>query len=142
MKHIIPALVVLGTVAVLSVTAFLLYPHLSVKDSAAALVPSAASDATSTAPLSTLGTFGYRCGDGSAFTMVPSNDRSTLVISPSANAERLPSVNVTRVKGTTTPIYSGGGILFSVHGNTVVVSTSSFHTECTANDAVPFDFSV
>ena len=137
MKHIIPALVVVGTVAVLAAAAFLLYPHLAAQTGNPA--SSGTPGATST-PLSTLGPFGYRCGDGSEFTMVPSNDLSTVVVTPTMNAKQLPVVTMTKVQGTTTPIYSGGGILFAVHEGKVEVSTSSFHTECTPTDATPFTF--
>lgn len=91
----------------------------------------------------TLGEYGYRCGEGTEFTMKPANDMSKILLIPATSVERIPRVILSKVVGTTTAEYMGEGITFTAHGETVRLHTSEFDTTChpmQAPNEAPFNF--
>lgn len=78
----------------------------------------------------TFGEYGYRCGDGTEFTMKPANDMSRIMLIPATSVERIPQATLLKVESTTTAQYTGQGITFTAHGETVQLKTSEFETTC------------
>lgn len=69
--------------------------------------------------------YGYRCGDGSEFTIVPSEDMTTLRIIPATSVDYLRETTLQSDTNDAGSHYSGGGITFAVKGNTIELSTAS-----------------
>lgn len=77
--------------------------------------------------------YGYRCGDGSEFTVEPSEDMQSLTIVPATSVDYLKKTVLYTVDG---GAYNGGGITFAPHGTTADLSTaSSAPTTCTSMNA-------
>ncbi len=77
--------------------------------------------------------YGYRCGDGSEFTLVPSPDMEELRIIPATSVDYVRDtvlhINTTE-QGT---IYSGGGITLRISGVSLLLTTiSNGSTRCTS----------
>lgn len=75
---------------------------------------------------------GYRCGDGSEFTLIPSDDLTSIIIVPATSVDYLARTELYTVDGS---VYSGGGITFEPHGTLADLTTaSSAPTTCTSMD--------
>lgn len=91
----------------------------------------------------TLGTYGYRCGEGTEFTMSPSSDMSRLLIMPVTSVERIPEMIMQKAVSQTGARYEKDGFSFHAQGETVVLEGSSFSTACLPihlPDEAPFNF--
>ncbi|GEM_PF-1654865 len=89
------------------------------------------------------GSYGYRCGDGTEFTMSPSEDMESILLIPATSVERIPETIISRTESETGARYEGNGIVFHAHGETVALSTDEFETTClpmTSQDEAPFNF--
>ncbi len=74
--------------------------------------------------------YGYRCGDGSEFTIVPSVDMSTIDIVPATSVEYFAR---TTLKLSSQGAYAGGDIVFLPNGTTAeLTSGSNPSTKCTS----------
>lgn len=72
--------------------------------------------------------FGYRCGDGSEFTVEPTADMKAITLIPSTSSDYLQKTTLTLVGG---DVYVGGGITFAPHGTSGdLTSASSAATTC------------
>lgn len=89
------------------------------------------------------GEYGYRCGDGTEFTMSPTSDMSKMLITPATSVERISKTVLYHVQATSGARYEGNDLAFFAHGETVQLSTSVFTTTCNPmqvpNEA-PFNF--
>jgi hypothetical protein len=75
--------------------------------------------------------YGYRCGDGSEFTLLPSEDMTTITLKPATSADYLRETVLQSASGGTT--YAGNGVRIVVHGITLDLSTASTApTTCTS----------
>jgi len=91
----------------------------------------------------TLGEYGYRCGDGTEFTMRPSSDMSILKIFPATSAERIPEVTLARQESVSGSHYEGGGIVLYAKGETLTLTTNAYKATCLPvkePDFAPFNF--
>ncbi len=91
----------------------------------------------------TFGTYGYRCGDGTEFTMSLPEDISSIHLVPATSVERIPETILSKVASETGARFEGDGIVFHAHGETVELSTSEFTTTClpmSVPDEPPFNF--
>lgn len=74
--------------------------------------------------------YGYRCGDGSEFTVVPSEDMTTITIVPATSSDYLKEILLLRTAGDT---YTSEGISFAAHDLTAELITASHgSTTCTS----------
>lgn len=90
-----------------------------------------------------LGEYGYRCSDGSEFTMSPSSDMSTITIIPATSAERFTKTILNKIETPSGALYIGEGITFSAKGETLTLSSKTFKTMCNPMqnpDFAPFNF--
>lgn len=90
-----------------------------------------------------LGIYGYRCGDGTEFTMSPTSDMQRILITPATSVERIPKAILSKVESESGARYEGDGITFYAHGETVELSTSEFTTTCRPMQVpaeAPFNF--
>lgn len=90
-----------------------------------------------------MGAYGYRCGDGTEFTMSPVSDMSAITLIPASNVERIPRVTLSKTESATGARYEGQGIVFHAHGEGVDLKTSTFETTCMPMqnpDEAPFNF--
>lgn len=89
-----------------------------------------------------MGTYGYRCADGTEFTMSVPEDMSTILINPASNIDRIPQLILSRGKSASGVLFEGDGISFVGKGETVMLSGSDFSTECLPMQAegAPFNF--
>lgn len=74
--------------------------------------------------------YGYRCADGTEFTMKTSEDLSTITLHPATSAERIPQTTLNKVKSDVGARYEGGGVVFAGKGETVQLIGASFSTTC------------
>lgn len=74
--------------------------------------------------------YGYRCADGTEFTMTTAPDLSTITLHPSTSAERIPQTTLNKVKSDSGARYEGGGVVFAGKGETVQLIGASFSTTC------------
>lgn len=91
----------------------------------------------------TLGSYGYRCTDGTEFTMSPSEDMTSIHIVPAAGVERIPETILPKVASDTGVLYETDGITFYAKGETVELGTEAFATICSpiaVADEAPFNF--
>lgn len=91
----------------------------------------------------TLGTYAYRCDDGTAFTMQPAEGMLTLRIAPATSTERFGEAIVHIVSSERGIRYEGDGLVFSGIGETVTISTAGFTATCNpvnVPDEAPFNF--
>ncbi len=79
------------------------------------------------------GDYGYRCGDGSEFTIVPSEDMTTIRIVPATSADYLKDTTLQSVTNTAGSEYAGGGVSLSAHDATLVLSTLNTATTTCAS---------
>lgn len=88
------------------------------------------------------GTYGYRCGDGTEFTMSPAEDMSTILLTPASTIERIPEVILTEEPAESGVRFAGDGITFAAVGETVTLSTDEWSTTCfpMESDGAPFNF--
>ncbi len=75
--------------------------------------------------------YGYRCADGTEFTMTTAADLSTITLHPSTSAERIPQATLNKVKSDSGARYEGGGVVFAGKGESVQLIGPSFSTVCT-----------
>lgn len=90
-----------------------------------------------------LGTYGYRCEDGTEFTMLPSEDGSSVLVVPASNVERIHKSALKRVESENGAKFAAGDLTFFAHGETVELSGESFATKCSplsVSDQAPFNF--
>lgn len=93
--------------------------------------------------LSDFGIYGYRCGDGTEFTISFGETIDSITVIPASNLERIPEVALLKVASATGARYEGEGIVFHAHGETVKLSTDEFSTTCNpihSPDEAPFNF--
>lgn len=89
------------------------------------------------------GEYGYRCGDGTEFTMHPNKDLSMIRLVPATSVERIPETIISRTDSETGARYEGNGIVFHAHGESVELSTEAFQTSCLPMQVpaeAPFNF--
>lgn len=92
---------------------------------------------------SSLGVYGYRCGDGTEFTMSPSSDMKFIRLTPATSVERIPEVVLAKIESATGARYEGSGIVFHAHGEAVELGSVDFSTTCTPMQVpaeAPFNF--
>ncbi|MCE9643980.1 MliC family protein [Candidatus Parcubacteria bacterium] len=90
-----------------------------------------------------LGVYGYRCGDGTEFTMSPASDMGQILLTPATSVERIPKVILTKAASATGARYEGDGLVFYAHGERVELSSSEFTTTCIPMQVpaeAPFNF--
>jgi len=93
--------------------------------------------------LSDFGIYGYRCGDGTEFTISFNETGDSITVVPASTLERIPEVTLTKVTSATGARYEGEGVVFHAHGETVQLSTDEFSTTCNpmhSPDEAPFNF--
>jgi len=89
------------------------------------------------------GVYGYRCGDGTEFTMSPTSDMSKIRITPATSVERISKTVLYHVQSSSGARYEGSGLTFFARGEKVQLSTDAFSTTCTpmqVPDEAPFNF--
>lgn len=89
------------------------------------------------------GVYGYRCGDGTEFTMSPTSDMSKILITPATSVERIAKTVLFHIQSTSGAKYESSGLSFLAHGETVQLSTKAFTTTCKpmqVPDEAPFNF--
>lgn len=91
----------------------------------------------------TFGTYAYRCGDGTEFSMSPSANLSSILLVPATSVERIPRTILSKVPAETGVRYEGNGIVFAGRGETVTLTTASYSSNClpiNLPDEAPFNF--
>lgn len=88
------------------------------------------------------GVYGYRCGDGTEFTITFGETVDTITIIPASNLERIPETMLTKVTSSSGARYEGGDLAFHAHGETVTLTGEGFQTTCLPmqEDGAPFNF--
>lgn len=76
-------------------------------------------------------TNGYRCGDGTEFSVHSTQDTKNILLVPATSVERIPKSVLSRQGDSSSTAYEGGGIRFEMMGNTATLSTKDFTTTCT-----------
>jgi len=90
-----------------------------------------------------LGVYGYRCSDGTEFSMSPASDMQSILLTPATSVERVPKTILSRVVSETGARYEGDGLVFHAHGEVVELSSSEFVTTCApmqVPEEAPFNF--
>lgn len=90
------------------------------------------------------GEYGYRCGDGSEFTMIPTVDMMSIALVPATSVDYIRETTLVSVPSERGARYEGGGVTFSAVGETVTIDTEATEpTTCTPMmlpDEAPFNF--
>jgi hypothetical protein len=74
--------------------------------------------------------YGYRCGDGSEFTIVPSEDMASLMIVPATSADYVPQTVLNRIA---TDVFEGAGVTFTAHDVSAELGTTEHGTTTCAS---------
>ena len=108
----------------------------------AASAPMVSQTATTTA--STMGTYTYECDEHVGFTMTPSSDMGSIAIAPSTvGASYPPAVTLYKEPASSGVRYTGGGVLFNAHGETVTLGEGDSMITCSPTPSqteAPFNF--
>lgn len=90
-----------------------------------------------------LGTYGYRCGEGTEFTISLPSDLSSILLTPASDIERVPQAVLVKEESESGAVYKGNSLTFEAHGESVILSTASWDIIClpmTAPDEAPFNW--
>ncbi len=90
-----------------------------------------------------MGAYGYRCGDGTEFTMAVLADMSAITLIPASSIERIPRLDLSKTESDSGARYEGGGFVFHAHGETIQLTGPEFETTCRPMqnpDEAPFNF--
>lgn len=90
-----------------------------------------------------VGVYGYRCGDGTEFTVAPSPGGETIHITPTTRIERIPDAVLEKVASESGSRYEGAGIVFHARRERAELSSVEFKTTCLPMqkmDEAPFSF--
>lgn len=74
--------------------------------------------------------YGYRCGDGTEFSIVPNNDMSTLSVIPASSSDLVPLITIKKVDAQKGVRYEGNGIIFEGSGETVTLTLGKTVVTC------------
>lgn len=89
------------------------------------------------------GTYGYRCEEGTEFTMSVPEDMESILLIPARSVERISRAILSKAPSATGSLYEGNGIRFHAHGETIELSTGGTETICRPiqnSDEAPFNF--
>lgn len=88
------------------------------------------------------GEYGYRCGDGTEFTMHPNERVTEILIKPATSVERIPTLVLAKVQSETGAKYADGDYSFHAHGETAAFTGPQFTTSCSPMQSgeAPFNF--
>lgn len=112
-------------------------------DEALAVRTTSDSDSASSEMLYDLGTYDYRCAEGSEFSISLPRDLSSILLTPASDIERVPQAVLLRQESETGVRYEGDSLAFEAHGETVTLSSATWETVCiplTSPDQAPFNF--
>lgn len=90
----------------------------------------------------TLGEYGYRCDEGTEFTLWPAGDMSSVRIVPATSVERIGETILSKVPGDAAR-YEGDGLILLGYGETIELSSSEFSATCSpifSDDSAPFNW--
>lgn len=89
-----------------------------------------------------MGVYGYRCADGTEFTMSVPKDMGTILITPASDVDRIQELILTRGESEAGVLFEGDGISFRGQGEKVSLTGADFSTECLPmqSDGAPFNF--
>ena len=90
----------------------------------------AGSDSALKAEESTLGSYAYTCANGSQFTMVPSDDMSSVQVTAGSQGMFTGTVALAKVASTAGQRYEGGNIIFVGAGEEVQLTVGTESTIC------------
>ena len=88
------------------------------------------------------GDYGYRCGDGTEFTMTPSSDMGSITLIPASSIERIPRLVLHSVPRSPSR-FEGEGYAFEGKGETVTLTGGGFSVTCRPMqdpEEAPFNF--
>lgn len=77
------------------------------------------------------GEYAYRCGDGTEFSITPSEDFSTVTLYPATTVERIEQSTLNKVESEFGARYANERLVFHARGETVQMIGQAFSTVCT-----------
>ncbi len=81
--------------------------------------------------------YGYRCGDGSEFTLVPTNSMESIRIVPATSVDYVREANLKLMRDALGSFYEGEGIVLRMSASgLVLVSEGHATTTCTSMQSV------
>lgn len=90
-----------------------------------------------------LGTYDYRCAEGSEFSISLPSDMSSLLLTPASDIERVPQAVLVKEESEAGVRYAGASLTFEAKGETITLSTATWETICiplTRAGEAPFNF--
>jgi len=89
------------------------------------------------------GTYQYECDEHVTFSMTPASDMSSIAIAPSGTGTYPPASTLVHQTATSGVLYTGNGIVFTAHGETVTLGQGDSVINCSPvpdPDNAPFNF--